>query len=657
MKLNEHERPGANVAGLMSPVQQDEMKLLLAGKWPPLRPLPVFKLETQECRISVDFDKTRGEWLCRKTSLASRTVQEMRGGLPEIIRALPHDQAAVFLESIVAEQRVQELDKDAGRRLRAMLEWRENYENGAQYSGLRNYLSESQQHEIEEIIRLTLTARQLQFCPKNIAYVFDALSKAGGKLATLMEIAQRKRMGQQTEPPATAEESTPDPERGVPIENFIPAALERIPDAPMGSISPEREPPSAHELMVRASSEASEIVTPGIVDANPPSLVEDLPEREIQHAPVPDFGLRVRARKVQPSADRIENPPAHRRGLELSGLHVAAFAAVFLFAVISLPIALTVGRGPLGQWIQDTQKSILAIHPASPASPDHPDETASQASTPSSLNTQSDTANFSDADKRDEATLPQEKSVESTRDSQSFTKVYSKDSNSSPAIEPNPPAAPEGNPAHNDSAGPIARNIPPLASPKPTLSPKALGPISGAPIVPAPHKLAPATRQAARRSPPSTILVTAPAHGSKPFRVSFPEKPIAASSSFAMTSELSVLVPPQPGPAASHRPARLQSGELVSFVWPNFPRPGDRYGSVETVKVRTIIGKLGQVLDVKLVSGSHSLLPATVSAIRQWRYKPTLMNKKPVQVQQDVTIEFRPSPYLSQVHNQPPSHN
>ena len=123
-----------------------------------------------------------------------------------------------------------------------------------------------------------------------------------------------------------------------------------------------------------------------------------------------------------------------------------------------------------------------------------------------------------------------------------------------------------------------------------------------------------------------------------------------------MTSELSVLVSPQRGPAAAHKPARLQAGELVSFVWPRYPRPGDRYGSAETIKVRTTIGQLGQVLDIKLVSGSISLLPATMSAIRLWRYKPTLLNKRPVQVQQDVTIEFRPPQYLSQVRTQHPSH-
>src|ERR1700687_5922353 len=217
MKLNGHQRARPNIAGLTSPVQLAEMKLLLAGRWPPLKPLPVFKYETDEYRASIDFDKTRGEWVWRKTSLPSNKVQELRGGLTEITMGLPHGQAEVFTEDVAAEQQEQELEKDASRRLQAILEWRENYENGALYSGLQDYLSQSQQDEIYDSIRLTLTARQLQFNPKNVAYVFDALSKAGGKLATLIEIARRNKMQQGAELPAKVEIAVPDAEPHVPV--------------------------------------------------------------------------------------------------------------------------------------------------------------------------------------------------------------------------------------------------------------------------------------------------------------------------------------------------------------------------------------------------------------------------------------------------------
>lgn len=747
MKLNIHEQAKPNVAGLKSQVQQAEMKLILAGTWPPFKPLPVFKYETDEYRAEIHFDKTRGEWVCRKTSLPSNKVQELRGGLTELTMALPHGQAEVITETVAAEQQEQELEKEANRRLQAILEWRENYENGALYSQLQDYLSESQQDEIYDSIRMSLTARQLQFNPKNVAFVFDALWNAGGRLATLIEIAQRNKAEQEangshtdagdsvvgsgaeistgdfpqsleaSSPSERARDFAPEPIktfipelseglRPEPVESLIPATLENSSTEPIGKVCPEQDQTSSPELMAHTASQASEIVAPEILDASPLSLVEDLQEKVHHHTPVTGFGPQVRTDKVEWSADRIEDSSSHFHVLEISGFQVAAFALVFLFAVIGLTVGLTVGRGPLGKRLRDAQKSILAVDATSPALPNRPGETTSRTSTPPAANTfitpavnppapeteesrsespsaQSlnarpedsatrvrptgpssavtsrsliDSDNSSGANKLDDATPSEEKSKESTRDSESFAKVPSIDSNSSPIIESKPSVNPEASPGRNGSAGVIARNEPPPASPKPAHSPKAVGPISAAPRNPAPRRVTPATGAAPHPSPSSAILITFPAHGGKPFRVTFPEKPIAASSSFAMTSELSVLVSPEPGPAVAHKPARLQAGELVFFVWPRYPRPGDRYGSAEIVKVRTTIGQLGQVLDIKFVSGSISLLPAAMSAIRLWRYRPTLLNKRPVQVQQDVTIEFRPPQYLSQVRTQHPSH-
>src|SRR5271163_1272933 len=178
MNASQHQQTRPNMAGLASPVQQAEMRLILAGKWPPLKPLPVFKYETGEFRAAIDFDKLRGEWVCRKTSFPSNKVQELRGPLTQITTALPPGPAQVSTEELSAEHQEQELEKDAHRRLQAFQQWRENFESGAWYSELRRYLSESQQAEIDESIRLSLTARQLQVNPKNVAYVFDALSHA-----------------------------------------------------------------------------------------------------------------------------------------------------------------------------------------------------------------------------------------------------------------------------------------------------------------------------------------------------------------------------------------------------------------------------------------------------------------------------------------------
>ena len=780
MKLNEHERARPNIAGLGSSVQRAEMRLLLAGKWPPLKPLPVFKYETDEYRASIDFDKTRGEWVCRKASLPSNKIEELRGGLAEITMALGHGQAEVFAESAAAEQQEQELEKDAIRRLQAMLEWRENYENGALYSELRDYLSQSQQDEIDDIIRLTLTARQLQFNSKNVAYVFDALSKAGGKLATLIEIARRNKTQQGVaDVPAQTEAAVPDAERHVPAvaihlirerrlqmrttpaslacvefggtngctvlnisetgmavaaadpfvidehlprirfqlpsseqsieisaqivwlaeskknagirfvdltpearsqisnwiasekpapefegltptpaESSIPATQERLlEEEPIESAFLEQEQSPAADQFEHMASQAPKIVPPEILDESPLSLVEDLHYKVRRHTPVAHFAPQIRTNEVELSAERIEDSPSHFHGLQISGFQIAA--VMFLFAVISLAVGLTVERDPLGKRLRDAQNSILAVDATSPALPDRPGERASRSSTPPAANTFDAPAANPPAPEPEE-TRSESPSAQSLNARPADSAAGGRRTEPSSAIRPRSLADcdhSEASPERKGSTGLIARNAwPPLDSPS-AYSPRTVSPITGAPENPASRRLRPAMRGAPHLSSPSTVLVTGPGDGSKPFRLILPQKTIAASSSFAMASQLSVLVAPEPGPAQAQNPARLQAGELVSFVWPRYPRPGDRHGSSETVKVRTTIGELGQVLDVKQVSGSPSLLPAAMSAIRLWRYKPTLLNSRPVQAQQDVIIEFRPPQHFSRTHTLHRSHN
>jgi len=228
MKSNKHEQARPNVAGLTSQVQQAEMKLILAGKWPPLKPLPVFKYGTDKYRAEIHFDGARGEWVCRKTSLPSNKVQELHGGLTEMTMALPHGQAEVFTEAVAAEQQEQESENEANRRLQAIREWRENYGNGALYSELQDHLSESQHDEIYDSIRMSLTARQLQFNPNNVAFVFDALWNAGGRLATLIEIAQRNKAEREACAQAQAGAAALEAEREMSVEAIHPTSDRRL---------------------------------------------------------------------------------------------------------------------------------------------------------------------------------------------------------------------------------------------------------------------------------------------------------------------------------------------------------------------------------------------------------------------------------------------
>ena len=210
-----------------------------------------------------------------------------------------------------------------------------------------------------------------------------------------------------------------------------------------------------------------------------------------------------------------------------------------------------------------------------------------------------------------------------------------------PAVTGSSKDAAPGNPAPPTakSATPAVPNPPPPASPKPT-NPAVTGSSKdAAPGNPAPPTAKPPAA-AEPNPPPPAYLVTVPSKGSKPLKLVFPQKQIAFSSSLAIITQLSVLVPPQSGPAAA-QPSRLQAGKLVSYVLPRSPSPRDQYGAEETVKVHATIGQQGLVTEIRPVSGPIFLLSSAMSAIRLWRYEPTLLNERPVQAQLDVTIEFR----------------
>ena len=692
MKLNK-----ANLAGLTSPGQQSEMKSILAGSWPPLKPLPVFRYETAEYRATIDFDKKRGEWVCRKTSLPSNEVQELRGGLRAITMALPHGEAEIFTEG--AEQQEQELEKDTNRRLQAIREWREKYENGARYFELRDFLSEGQRTELDDSLRLTLTARQLQFNSRNVANVFDDLSVAGGRFAALIEFATRSKANQGTVPPAQEEGALPETETAAdddkqtlevssrelepvptnvtkPVPNNADPpvqdqeAAERDTDAddfPAVSIKnvfPEQEQPSTAERMAHTASQQFEIEDSEIVDADSALLVEPPHEEENRSPAFAGFAAQVRG--GQSFADPIEGSYWRFPALKISAFHVNVFALMFLFAATAFTVGLTVGRGPVGRRLREPPQSLVATDvkpPALPEQPDQADESTPRTPTPPPASSD-DSAG---AAKHEDAWPSQEKPKESPAGA-GLAEVRPSDSDSSPttgfqpSVKPEVSVKPEISSDRSGAIGPVARNISPLASSKPVRPgfkllrrPKAVHSIRSAPRSPASYRLTSAIGSSPHLPGPSAALVTIPDRGSQPFRVSFPNKTIAATSSLAMTSQLSVLVFPEPGTTAAHKPVRLEAGEVVSYVWPRYSEPRGRYGLAETIRVRATVGPLGQVQEVKFLGGSASLLPATTEAVRQWRYRPTLLDKRPMQAQQDITIEFRPPQYSARLSTQHPS--
>ena len=59
-----------------------------------------------------------------------------------------------------------------------------------------------------------------------------------------------------------------------------------------------------------------------------------------------------------------------------------------------------------------------------------------------------------------------------------------------------------------------------------------------------------------------------------------------------------------------------------------------------TVVLEAVISKQGSVENLRVISGHPLLIQAALDAVKQWKYKPTLLNGEPVEVVTTVTVNF-----------------
>lgn len=126
----------------------------------------------------------------------------------------------------------------------------------------------------------------------------------------------------------------------------------------------------------------------------------------------------------------------------------------------------------------------------------------------------------------------------------------------------------------------------------------------------------------------STTLVCAPPCGA----------PGALTNIFAAGPPLANVRPPRPA-----RPipvSEMQLGSLVHKVVPTYPEIAKRVGIQGTVQLSALIGKDGRVENVVPVSGHPMLVRAAEEAVRQWQYRPYMLNDQPVTVQTSITVHF-----------------
>ncbi len=80
---------------------------------------------------------------------------------------------------------------------------------------------------------------------------------------------------------------------------------------------------------------------------------------------------------------------------------------------------------------------------------------------------------------------------------------------------------------------------------------------------------------------------------------------------------------------------------VLKRVNPIYPQQAKSHGIWGDVILDATVAQNGSVRSIKVISGPALLCDAAVVAMRQWRFLPALLNGKPVEVQQRVTIKFK----------------
>lgn len=85
----------------------------------------------------------------------------------------------------------------------------------------------------------------------------------------------------------------------------------------------------------------------------------------------------------------------------------------------------------------------------------------------------------------------------------------------------------------------------------------------------------------------------------------------------------------------------VSQGLVIKRVTPKYPASALAVHTQGAVLIEATINKEGAVTNVKLLSGDPILARAALEAVRQWRYKPYYLDGDPVEIQTQITVNFK----------------
>jgi protein TonB len=85
---------------------------------------------------------------------------------------------------------------------------------------------------------------------------------------------------------------------------------------------------------------------------------------------------------------------------------------------------------------------------------------------------------------------------------------------------------------------------------------------------------------------------------------------------------------------------QVEAAMVISAPPPVYPVLAKDARVGGTVQLDATIGEDGHIENLKVLSGPPLLINAAVDAVKQWTYRPTILNGKPVKVETQIRVNF-----------------
>ena len=83
-----------------------------------------------------------------------------------------------------------------------------------------------------------------------------------------------------------------------------------------------------------------------------------------------------------------------------------------------------------------------------------------------------------------------------------------------------------------------------------------------------------------------------------------------------------------------------QMAQLIHRVEPIYPPLARQIQHEGRVELHAFISSEGRIESLEVISGDPLFIQSALAAVREWRYRPTILNGRPIEVDTRITVIY-----------------